>query len=103
MFSPSDYRAYYKGSAQTWERQSLTRARPVAGNVETARFYMRAAHDAIYTTPLTDQAREEIVNMKRRIEAERLKAEERWSDVKLGHGWTASSAIHSSCATRSEP
>jgi glutamate-ammonia-ligase adenylyltransferase len=47
---------------------------------------MRAAHEAIYGAPLTGEARAEIQAMKRRIENERLQGDERWTDVKLGHG-----------------
>jgi glutamate-ammonia-ligase adenylyltransferase len=85
-YTPAEYRDYYLRSALMWERQVLTRARPVAGNVETGRAYMRAAHEAVYGAPLSDEAREEIRAMKRRIETERLKPSDQWTDVKLGHG-----------------
>jgi len=85
-YTPAELRDYYLHSALTWERQVLTRARPVAGNRETAAAYMRAVHEAIYREPLSDAAKAEIQGMKRRIETERLKSEERWTDVKLGHG-----------------
>jgi glutamate-ammonia-ligase adenylyltransferase len=82
----NEYRDYYLHSAQTWERQVLTKARPVAGSAQTARAYMRATHEAIYSAPLSAAAQEEILHMKRRMENERLKVNERHSDIKLGHG-----------------
>lgn len=81
-----EYRDYYLHSALTWERQVLTKARPVAGNVQTGRAYLRAAHEALYSAPLSVQAQEEIRAMKRRIEHERLKLDARYTDLKLGHG-----------------
>jgi glutamate-ammonia-ligase adenylyltransferase len=85
-YTPDEYRDYYTRSALTWERQVLTRARPIAGRAETAAAYIQAAQDVIYAAPLSDEARAEIQAMKRRIETERLKPAERWTDVKLGHG-----------------
>ena len=82
----SEYRSYYTESAQTWERQVLTRARPVAGARRTAAAYMRAAHRAIYSRALPEEAADEIRAMKRRIERERLKPDEKERDVKLGLG-----------------
>jgi len=79
-------RDYYQNAAQTWERQVLTKARPVAGNRETACAYMEAVHEAIYRAPLSAEAQAEMRAMKRRIEHERLKIDAQWTDVKLGHG-----------------
>jgi len=81
-----EYRDYYLHSALTWERQVLTKARPVAGNMETGRAYLRAVHEALYGAPLSEEAQEEIRAMKRRIEHERLKPNARYTDIKLGHG-----------------
>jgi [glutamine synthetase] adenylyltransferase / [glutamine synthetase]-adenylyl-L-tyrosine phosphorylase len=82
----AEHEVYYRDTALTWERQVLTKARRVAGNLETAAAYMRVVQDQIYSRPLPLEAREQVITMKRRIETERLKPEERYRDVKLGHG-----------------
>jgi glutamate-ammonia-ligase adenylyltransferase len=86
VYSVDQYADYYRNSALTWERQALTKARFVAGDVTTAEEYMAVAHAAIYSDSLTVDATAEIVAMKRRIENERLKVDQRTSDLKLGHG-----------------
>jgi glutamate-ammonia-ligase adenylyltransferase len=82
----SDYLKYYSQQSLTWERQVLVKARYVAGAYETAKRYLRGVHRLLYSGPLSDKDRDEIIAMKRRIERERLKLEERLTNVKLGHG-----------------
>jgi glutamate-ammonia-ligase adenylyltransferase len=82
----SEYLKYYSRQSLVWERQVLIKARYVAGCSETAKLYLRGIHRILYAEPLSVEERDEIVAMKRRIEKERLKWEERLTDVKLGHG-----------------
>ncbi len=82
----AEYEAYYEREALTWERQVLTRARWAAGDAETGRGYMEAVARVIYSAPLPDDRAAEIQAMKRRMETERLKLEDRTRDIKLGHG-----------------
>jgi glutamate-ammonia-ligase adenylyltransferase len=84
--SVSQYGAYYSGSADTWERQVLVKARPVAGSRAVAAQYMQQVHDAVYGRPISDEEAEAIRTMKRRIENERLRPDERHTNLKLGFG-----------------
>lgn len=84
-----DYQEYYTRSAETWERQSLLKARAVAGDPATARVFLRMLHGYLYAAPLTADETEAIRHMKRRIETERLKVDERHTDIKLGFGGLA--------------
>jgi len=82
----ADYEEYYRSTAQLWERQTLIRARFVAGNPCTGERYMRIAHSAVYERPFSAEDQAAIIAMKRRIEHERLKPDEAHSDLKLGLG-----------------
>jgi glutamate-ammonia-ligase adenylyltransferase len=81
-----EYERYYREEALIWERQVLTRARPVAGDRQTGDAYIDAVHRVIYSAPLSRERVEEVRAMKRRIETERLKAGDRARDLKLGYG-----------------
>lgn len=82
----SDYAEYYRTAAQLWERQTLLRARFVAGNRHTGERYLAAAHEAVYGPPFRAEDQSAMISMKRRIERERLKPQEQYSDLKLGLG-----------------
>ena len=90
------YRTYYARWARTWERQSLIRARPVAGDADVARRFMAVVDDFVWQHPLDDEGQREIRRMKARVERERLPAgEDPQFHLKLGKGslsdieWTA--------------
>jgi glutamate-ammonia-ligase adenylyltransferase len=81
------YRAYYERWGQTWERQALVRARPVAGDAEVGRRFMQVAEAHVWGRPLSDDHVREIRRMKARIERERLPAGDDPSfHLKLGRG-----------------
>ena len=84
--SVEQYRSYFAKEADTWERQVQVKARPVAGSRSIAARYMAIAEQALYSRPLSPEEIAEVQAMKRRIETERLRTEERYTDVKLGHG-----------------
>ena len=82
-----DYRQYYLTRGETWERQALIKARPVAGNPTVGeRWRQMVEEEVVYARGLTEEEMEAIRHIKRRVENERLKPECRWRDVKLGHG-----------------
>jgi glutamate-ammonia-ligase adenylyltransferase len=90
------YQTYYARWARTWERQSLIRARPVAGDADVARRFMEVVDDFVWRRSLDDDGQREIRRMKARIERERLPAgEDPQFHLKLGKGslsdveWTA--------------
>lgn len=82
-----DYRQYYLTRGETWERQALIKARPVAGNRITGEAWRQMVEEeVVYARGLHDDELQSIRHIKRRVENERLKPEHRWRDVKLGHG-----------------
>ena len=81
------YRRYFSRWAQTWERQALVRARPVAGDRELAARFMDAAEQFVWGAPLGDDEVAEIRRMKARVERERIPArEDPQFHLKLGRG-----------------
>ena len=89
------YQSYYERWAQTWERQALLRARPIAGDAGVARRFMEVARSFV-AQPLADGEEREIRRMKARIERERIPARDDPAfHLKLGRGaladieWTA--------------
>ena len=81
------YAAYYGRWAQTWERQALVRARPVAGDAEVARRFMEIVEPHVWRRGLPEDDAREIRRMKARIERERLPAgDDPQFHLKLGRG-----------------
>jgi [glutamine synthetase] adenylyltransferase / [glutamine synthetase]-adenylyl-L-tyrosine phosphorylase len=79
-------RYYLGGRAQTWERQALTRARPIAGDPDVAARFLESVEPFVYGQGLTPDADTELRSMKRRIETERVGRDERARHLKLGPG-----------------
>ena len=66
----SGYQNYYDNAAEIWERQALTRARVIAGDVEgLGNQFMEIAHAYCYSEPLTPEGVAEIVHTRQRKEA----------------------------------
>lgn len=77
------YELYYESWGKTWERAALTKARPVAGDMELGKAFIRIIGPFIYRKYLDYSAIEEIRDMKTRIDrSEHLKGK----DVKRGYG-----------------
>ncbi|GBC94443.1 Bifunctional glutamine synthetase adenylyltransferase/adenylyl-removing enzyme [bacterium HR16] len=82
-----DYRQYYLTRGETWERQALIKARPIAGNPTVGEAWRQMVEEeVVYARALSKEELESIRHIKRRVENERLKPEHRWRDVKLGYG-----------------
>jgi [glutamine synthetase] adenylyltransferase / [glutamine synthetase]-adenylyl-L-tyrosine phosphorylase len=66
-----EFRRYYAGghSAQVWERQSLTRARPVHGDAGFADLVRSAVREATFGVPWCPAVATEIRSMRARLEA----------------------------------
>ena len=65
------YQNYYGKSAEIWERQALTRARVVAGDIDgLGDRYMEIAHSFCYSHPLTTEDIAEIVHTRQRKETQ---------------------------------
>jgi glutamate-ammonia-ligase adenylyltransferase len=77
---------YYRETGETWERQAVLKARYIAGNRAVGERFVRILQAASFGRPWTPEHDAEVRAMKRRIETERLKPDQRETDVKLGHG-----------------
>jgi glutamate-ammonia-ligase adenylyltransferase len=85
--SPEGYEAYLDRWAQTWERQALTRARPVAGDPELGARFGALLAGAVWDRPFTAEHEREIRRMKARVERERIPpGEDPEFHLKLGRG-----------------
>ncbi len=80
------YLQYYEQSAQTWERQALIRARPIAGSARTARRWLKITQSYVYHHPLSENDLAEIQAMKYRVETERVDRNSPDLNLKLGPG-----------------
>jgi glutamate-ammonia-ligase adenylyltransferase len=74
-------RYYDEGVAQLWERQMLTRARVVFGDVDFGREVMEAVADRAYGLPWRPEVADQVADMRERLEASRSER-----DVKRGFG-----------------
>ncbi len=65
------YQNYYDNTAEIWERQALTRARVIAGDIKgVGNQFMEIAHAFCYKQPLTAENVDEIVRTRQRKEAQ---------------------------------
>jgi glutamate-ammonia-ligase adenylyltransferase len=77
---------YYEEHGDLWERQSLTRARLIAGDARLGRRVRATLRRLVYGAPLPEGALKEIRDVRRRMEVELGKETRgRWH-VKLGRG-----------------
>lgn len=81
-----DYCRYYGQEAMTWERQAMLKVRAVGGCRETADHAVAELSTVPYRANCDASTIAEIRHMKRRIESERLRPDEKHSDIKLGNG-----------------
>ncbi len=80
------YEAYYEACGQTWERQALIKARPVAGDADLGRAFLAMIVPFVYRQHLDHAAVSEIAAMRDRI-ALNVAADRRGErNVKLGPG-----------------
>jgi len=77
--------AYYAGEAQLWERQTLLRARPVAGDAAAAERFEALRREAL-RRPLPPDAAAEIHRIRLRMEAELADESGAHRDLKRGRG-----------------
>lgn len=81
------YRTYFERWAQPWERLAMTRARPVAGNLDLGNRFLEAMRPLIWRDGLADDDRREIRAIKARVERERIPPDEDPQfHLKLGRG-----------------
>lgn len=88
--SLDSYRAYYDRWAETWEFQSLIRARPAAGDAGVAARFMEMIEPLVYREVFGSDRVREVRAMKARVERERIPAtEDPEFHMKLGRGGMA--------------
>jgi len=87
------YEDYYRSRAMLWEIQSLTRARPIAGDPKTGDSFRRLAREltnfrnpSLPLSAFTPNWKKEIDHMRRRIEKERTPAGKDALAFKTGAG-----------------
>jgi glutamate-ammonia-ligase adenylyltransferase len=81
------YERYWEHYALVWERQAMTRARPVAGDRAVADELLARLAPRIWETDLSAEDVREIRRMKARVERERIPAgEDPQFHLKLGRG-----------------
>jgi [glutamine synthetase] adenylyltransferase / [glutamine synthetase]-adenylyl-L-tyrosine phosphorylase len=76
------FEAYDLEAMEMWERMALIQARSIYGSQEAERRVRKAA----LALPLTPERLEQLLEMKRRIETERVRPQHRRRHVKLGLG-----------------
>ena len=77
---------YYRKHAATWERQALLKARPVAGNAELGRTFVKGAAPFVYPAVLPASAIEDVRSSKARIEEVVRSRGKEAVELKRGHG-----------------
>ncbi|HEX4999161.1 MAG TPA: putative nucleotidyltransferase substrate binding domain-containing protein [Terriglobia bacterium] len=82
-----DVDRYYRSRGENWERLALLKARPIAGDRSVGRAFLRMTRGFVYDEEFGGRAREDIRNMKRRIDRELVQQRaDRGANVKLGSG-----------------
>lgn len=84
--SVTSYENHYTNYGETWERQALIKARPVAGNVYLGEVFINTIVPFIYRKFLTVSEINDIKRLKRRIEKTVDKRGETYLEVKSGYG-----------------
>ena len=94
------YQQYYDTAAEIWERQALTRARVIAGDIDgLGTQYTKLANDFCYSRPITKDEVAEIVHTRKRKEQQSTRksiskrrrrsttrTQRKSTDVKSGYG-----------------
>ncbi|MBE9504699.1 MAG: bifunctional [glutamate--ammonia ligase]-adenylyl-L-tyrosine phosphorylase/[glutamate--ammonia-ligase] adenylyltransferase, partial [Proteobacteria bacterium] len=80
------FEEYHKQSAQTWEKQALTRAREVAGDMTLGKHVMAIIDENLSKEPITDERVMEIDRIRKRMEFELAKEKEGTYNIKTGKG-----------------
>ena len=84
--SLEDYKKYFHSRLRTWERLALLKAFPVAGSRELGSSFLSTADPFIYELPFNDKELEDVRQMKRQIDQEMSRRDQKDRNVKLGTG-----------------
>jgi len=77
---------YYESWGQSWERAAMMKARPVAGSIELGEEILAALDPFIYRRYLDYNLIEDMMSMKKRIDASLARSQEGEVNIKLGRG-----------------
>ena len=77
---------YYESWGQSWERAAMMKARPVAGSIELGEQILAALDPFIYRRYLDYNLIEDMMSMKKRIDASLARSQEGEVNIKLGRG-----------------
>jgi [glutamine synthetase] adenylyltransferase / [glutamine synthetase]-adenylyl-L-tyrosine phosphorylase len=77
---------YYESWGQSWERAAMMKARPVAGSLELGERILAALNPFIYRRYLDYNLIEDMMSMKKRIDASLARNQEGEINIKLGRG-----------------
>ena len=77
---------YYESWGQSWERAAMMKARPVAGSLELGEQILAALEPFIYRRYLDYNLIEDMMSMKKRIDASLARSQEGEVNIKLGRG-----------------
>ena len=77
---------YYESWGQSWERAAMMKARPVAGSIELGEAILAALDPFIYRRYLDYNLIEDMMSMKKRIDASLTRSQEGEVNIKLGRG-----------------
>ena len=80
------YEVYYESWGQTWERAALLKVRPVAGDEELGRAFLKMTQPFVYRKYLDFTAIDEISSMKTKIDKSIAVKGKDIRNVKLGYG-----------------
>ena len=80
------YEVYYESWGQTWERAALLKVRPVAGDEELGRAFLKMIQPFVYRKYLDFTAIDEISSMKTKIDKSIAVKGKDIRNVKLGYG-----------------
>jgi len=77
---------YYQYWAQSWERAAMLKARPVAGSLELGDRFLTLIQPFIYRKYLDYDLIEDMMTMKKKIDASLVREKEGEYNIKLGRG-----------------
>jgi len=77
---------YYGSFGRAWERQALIKTRAAAGDLELGNRFIEQTRPFVYPRYFDDETLEEVLDIKRQVEAQAGKRGQFDTDVKLGLG-----------------
>lgn len=80
------FRDYFRKSAQAWERQALTRARPISGPPEQIREWKQFIEESVFEKSVSEKEASELWTMRLRVQRERDTAQPPELAFKTGSG-----------------